>query len=485
MTLNDFSGRESSWWGRRGGGREVLRVAMPLVVSSLSWTVMTFCDRMMIAWQSPTAMAAAFAASAPWFAMLCLPLGICSYANTFVAQYDGARQQERIGPVVWQAVWIAIGFIPFVLVAVPLSPHFFALAGHEVKFYTFEVQYFQILCAGAPAMLIAQSSAAFYSGRGQTWVVMIVDAAFAALNLALDYCWIFGYCGFPEWGLAGAAWATVVSLWIKSAIYVVLPLQRCHREQFGTLRGMRIDWELIRRVLHYGGPSGLQMLLDVTGFTVFILLVARLGEVEAEATSMAFSVSTLAFMPIYGLHIAVSVLVGERLGENRDDLAARATFTTLQISWLYMIAISAAYALLPGLFLTGFFPRGAMTVDGAATYGMAVMLLRFVAAYNVLDATQMVFVGAIKGAGDTGFVFRVSLLLASILAGGSYLAVEIVRLDVYGCWMLITLWVWIAAAIYAARFRQGHWRRMRVIEQDAIATQSAVTLPEALGVGGE
>ncbi|MEX0642680.1 MAG: MATE family efflux transporter [Pirellulales bacterium] len=474
MTLDESTTFDDTWWGRRGGGREVLRVAMPLVVSSLSWTVMTFCDRMMIAWQSPTAMAAAFAASAPWFALICLPLGICSYANTFVAQYDGARQQERIGLVVWQAVWIALGFTPLVLAAIPLAPRFFALAGHEPDFYAYEVQYFQILCAGAPAMLIAQAGAAFYSGRGQTWVVMIVDAAAAVLNLALDYCWIFGYYGFPEWGLAGAAWATVLSVWIKAAVYIVLPLQRRHRAEFGTLSGMRFDWEMVRRVLHFGGPSGLQMLLDVTGFTVFVLLVARLGDVEAEATSMAFSISTLAFMPIYGLHIAVSVLVGERLGDNRDDLAARATYTTLQFSWLYMLVISLLYVLVPGVFLVGFYPGGAIAAQQSAAYGMAVLLLRFVAAYNLLDATQMVFVGAIKGAGDTAFVLRVSLVLAAMLAGFSYLAVEVWRLDVYGCWILITLWMWIGAATYALRFWQGKWRAMRVIEPDAAGSAEAL-----------
>jgi MATE family multidrug resistance protein len=476
MTLSDSSAIDPSWWGRPGGGREVLRIALPLVVSSLSWTVMTFCDRMMVAWQSPTAMAAAFAASAPWFALLCLPLGICSYANTFVAQYDGARQQPRIGLVVWQAVWIALSFTPLMLAAVPLAPRFFALAGHEPDFYAYEVQYFQILCAGAPAMLIAQAGAAFYSGRGQTWVVMIVDAGAAALNLVLDYCWIFGYYGFPEWGLAGAAWATVLSLWIKAAAYVALPLQRRHREEFGTLSGMRFDWDTVRRVLYFGGPSGLQMLLDVTGFTVFILLIARLGDVEAEATSMAFSISTLAFMPIYGLHIAVSVLVGERLGADRDDLAARATYTTLQISWLYMLAISLLYALAPGLFLWGFFPMGATTAQQSAAYGMAVLLLRFVAAYNLLDATQMVFVGAIKGAGDTAFVLRVSLVLAAMLAGGSYLAVEVWRLDIYGCWVLITLWIWIAAATYAVRFWHGKWRAMRVIEPESVGASKALSV---------
>jgi len=306
--------------------------------------------------------------------------------------------------------------------------------------------------------------------------VMLVDAGGAILNLVLDYLWIFGYAGFPEWGLAGAAWATVLATWIKALVYVLLPLQRRHREKFGTLSGLRFDLPLLRRILYYGGPSGLQMLLDVAGFTVFILLVGRIGVVQTEATSMVFSISSLAFMPIYGLHLAVSVLVGERLGENRDDLAARATYTTLQVAWLYMLVISLLYVLTPGLFLHGFFLKGAESAsDASAVYALSVVLLQFVAAYNLLDATQMVFVGAIKGAGDTQFVLRVSLVLAAMLAALSWLGIEVWQFNVFGCWVLITLWVWIAAAIYAVRFWQGKWRRMRVIERSIADGASPVS----------
>jgi MATE family multidrug resistance protein len=459
------SNSNDNWWSRPAGGREVLRVSAPLVVSSFSWTIMTFIDRVMLNWVSGTAMAAAFTASAAWFALLSLPLGVCSYANTFVAQYDGAGEPRRIGCVFWQAVWVALGFAPLVLVAIPFAPWFFAIGRHSPEVLHLEVQFFQILCLGAPALILAQSGSAFYSGRGQTWVVMLTDAVAALLNLGLDYCWIFGNYGFPEWGVAGAASATAVSLWAKAVVYTLLPLQRVHRERFGMLAGMRFDADLVRRILYFGTPSGLQMLLDVAGFTAFIMFVGRIGEVQAEATSMAFSVSSLAFMPIYGLHLGVSVLVGEHLGENRDDLAARATFTTLQFSLLYMLLISSLYVLTPGLFLHGFFSRSAVgSVRHAEVQDMAAVLLRFVAAYNLLDATQMVFVGTLKGAGDTRFLLWASLLMTSLLAGFSWLSVEVWQFPIYDCWTLIVFWCLLAATLYVARFRRGYWREMRVIE---------------------
>jgi multidrug resistance protein, MATE family len=462
---NPDIGTRATWWSQPGGGREVLRVSAPLVVSSLSWTLMTFMDRMMLNWKSGTAMAAAFSASIAWFALLCFPLGVCAYANTFVAQYDGAHQPRQVGAVIWQAVWIALGFGALVLAAIPFAPTLFAAAGHSLESYRYEVQFFQILCLCGPAMLLAQAGGAFYSGRGQTWVVMIVDSAAALLNLALDYCWIFGHGGFPEWGVAGAACATVVSTWIKAIVYLLLPLQRQYRERYGTLSGMRWDAALLRRILHYGGPSGFQMLLDVVGFTAFILLIDRLGGIEAEATSMTFSISTLAYMPIYGLHLGVSVVVGERLGENRDDLAERATYTALQVAWAYMLTISILYFFAPGVFLGGFFSNKlAHEPEQLAVRQMATLLLQFVSAYNLFDATQMIFVGALKGAGDTRFLFRVSMVLATLLAGFSWLSVQVWKLSVFGCWTLVVCWCLIAAVTYMLRFWQGRWRTMRVIE---------------------
>lgn len=454
----------TSWWGRTAGGREVLRVALPLVVSSLSWTVLTFVDRMFLKWESGTAMAASFSASTLWFAVLCLPLGICMYCATFVAQYFGNNQPERIGPSVWQGVWAAVIFTPLLLLAIPAAPFLFAMANHGPEARQLETIYFQILCCGAPAMLIGQSLSTFYAGRGQTKVVMKVDASIAVVNVVLDYFWIFGVAGFPAMGIAGAGWATVTALWLKAIIYFFLMIRASNRNAFGTWSGRSLDRALLRRLFYFGAPSGIQLVLDVVGFTIFILLVGRLGALETEATTMAFSISTLAFMPIWGFAQATGILVGQRLGENRDDLAARSTWTALWLAMGYMGMISLMYLAIPRLFLIGFFANGVSTDHERAVLGLAVVLLRFVAAYNLLDAMLMIFVSAIKGAGDTQFVLRVSLIMATALAIGSFLGVEVLQIGVYGCWILITLWVWALGLTFMSRFLQGKWKSMRVIE---------------------
>ncbi|TWU22647.1 MATE family efflux transporter [Bythopirellula polymerisocia] len=448
------------WWLRECGGREVLQIALPMVVSTMSWTVMTYVDRAMLAHYSPIAMTAAFSAGVLWFALFCIFLGICSYVCTFVSQYHGDEQPERIGPVVWQGNWLALVSVPLALAAIPLAPWIFSLAKHRPEVTEQEIRYFKILCLGGPGMVLATSFSCFYSGRGMTWVTMVVDLIGTAVNLLLDYFLIFGYAGFPEMGIAGAAWATVVGIWIKPFIFFALMWQQTNRITFHT-DNWRLDLPLLRRLIYYGGPGGMQMLLDITGFTIFIILVGRLGDMPAMASSMAFSINTVSFMPVWGLGMSAGILVGQHLGENRDDLAARATWTTYQIGMAYMALLTVMYVTLPDLFLTSFI-KGTTQPE---LYQMALMLLYFVAAYNAFDTTQIIFVSALKGSGDTRFIMGVSLIMATTLAALTYLAVEVLHLDVYACWVIIVFWLTILAVTYLFRFIGGKWRTMRVIEQ--------------------
>ncbi len=456
-----------TWINGPSGLREVLFVALPLVISSLSWTVMTFVDRMMLRWVSGEAMSAAFQANIVWFTFMSLPLGICAYANTFVSQYFGDGQYRQIGRSVWQAIWFAVACVPVIGSGSVLAPVIFGWSNHGTEIEQLEIEYFQILCWGSGGLLVSQAASAFFSGRSKTRIVMVVDCLFALLNLVLDYVMIFGYLDFPAMGIRGAGYATAIALWLKAITYVGLMLRAKYREEYGT-SSIGIDWLLIRRMVQYGGPSGVQMFLDVAGFSIFCLLLGRLGAIEAEASSMAFSISSFAFMPIFGLSLAASILVGQRLGQNRPELAARATWVTLAVALSYMAVISLFYCVTPEFFLQGFFASvaGAETNDATAqeSHALAVVLLRFVAAYNLFDAMLLIFSHAIKGAGDTWFVMMVSLAMAIVLAASTYLAVEVLGGKVFTCWILITGWVWLLGTIFLLRFIQGRWKSMRVIE---------------------
>ena len=322
------------WWDRPCGGREVLRLAAPLIVSMSSWTVMNFIDRMFLLWYSEESMAAAMPAGMVHFALVCLPLGIASYVNTFVAQYHGAGQPRRIGPAVWQGARIGLICIPLYLTLIPWPRGSFASPGTRrawpARKHCISDVYF-----GFRAEVVAAAFAAFFTGLG---IARGDDRRFdrraveRRARLRLDFR--------PFWAARPRhrrrRLATVTALWFRVVAYAALMMLPHYRRPYCLWSGRRFNWSLMRRLLHYGGPNGLQLLVEIAGFTLFLLLVGNLGENAMAATTLAFNVNTLAFVPMLGLGVALSTMVGQQLGRNRPGLAARATWTSLWMAMVYM-----------------------------------------------------------------------------------------------------------------------------------------------------
>ncbi len=422
---------------------------------------MAFVDRIFLMWWSIESLAAAYPAALIWWTALCLPLGVCGYVLTFAAQYQGSQQPLRVGLCVWQGIWTALIFSPCFWLILPLIDQLLLTVGHSAPVRQLEMTYLTILMWGAPAMLVAAPITGYFSGTRRTAVVMVVDAASTLLNAVLDYLWIFGKGGFAAGGIAGAAWATVAALLVRTAIYLILLLLKREHAQYGT-RQIRADVRLLSRLWYFGVPNGLQLFIEVLAFTAFVLFVGTLGTEPLAATNVALNISSFAFMPVYGIGQAATVLVGQYLGRNRTRYAARSAWSALTLAMLYMIAISALYVLVPDWFLFGYFLQE--VEQSQSLRMMCVLLLRFVAAYNLFDAMNIVFSYAIKGAGDTHFVFAVTSVMAMFLVIVSAWLVYHVEAGIYECWWLLTIWTCLLGLIYAGRFLSGVWTRMRVIE---------------------
>ena len=329
-------GATASAGATRRGKLGASSLALPLIVSQSFMTVQVFVDTILLSWHDQLEMAATLPA-VMWY---WLPFGLlqvtAGYVSTFVAQYTGAGRPERVGPAVWQGIHFAAVAGLLFLVMVPAAPYLIALGGHTQALQRLEVTYLRCLCFAALPMLVMSAVNGFFSGRGQTWTVLGIEAAGTALNVALALVLIFGRAGFPELGIAGAGWATVAGSWTSAAVGLALLFRRKYREEFNTLRGWRPERELFRRLMKYGGPAGAQVFLDVLVFHFFIQLVGRLGEAATAATTLTVRLNMVAFLPMMGLGQAVSILVGQRLGADRADLAERSAYTGLKWVFGYM-----------------------------------------------------------------------------------------------------------------------------------------------------
>ncbi|MGD9136787.1 MAG: MATE family efflux transporter [Desulfobacterales bacterium] len=447
--------------------REVLRVSMPLVISMTTTVVMTFTDRVFLANYSIDAIAAALPAGIISYVFLVFFADTAGYANVIVAQYTGAGTLHRVGNALWQAIYFAlIAWLLMAGLSFAAAP-LFRWVGHSAEVQQLEVIYFRVLCLGSGIHVIGMSFSSFFTGRGVTRPVMIIYIIAMLVNVPLDYALINGIWIFPELGMMGAALATVFS-WASATLMLgVMVFARENDRTFKTRKNYQFDSDLFRRLLRYGVPSSLQFSLDVLAFGFFVLMVGRVGKVELVVTNIAIALDSVSFRPLSGFALGTSTLVGQALGRNRPDEAVDAARATMVIVASYITVFILAYTLIPQPLLEIFRPRDISPEDFTAIKGMGVVVLRFVAAYLLLDGLYMISTAVLKGAGDTRFVmWSMGVLSIFGMMLPVYIGIEYFGRGIYFAWACTVFFLFQLAAVTYWRFYKGKWKTMRVIERN-------------------
>jgi len=456
-----------AFWSGAGGGRSVLLVSYPLILSQMSFTLQTFVDRLFLTWYSPEAVAGAVTGLFATWGIIGLFVGTGEYLTTFVAQYSGAGRPERIGPALWQGIYFSLLAGLCIALLVPLAEPVFRIAGHAPHVRQYEVVSAQIFMLGSFPIVLMATLSTFFAGRGQTSVVLVVNVLSTLVNVVLDYLWIFGHAGFPRWGVAGAAWATIAAQTSGALLYLVLITRARFRHECRTLAGWRFERDLFVRLLRFGLPTGLQYSLEIGAFAIFMMIVGRISTDALAASSISFNLNMLVFMPMWGLGVGVSALVGRYLGAGQPASAERATWSAFWVSLVYMSACGSLYLLAPHALLAPY----AAAADPAtfpAVERVAVVLLRFVAVYSIFDMMNLIFAAGLKGAGDTRYPLAATVVLSwgAMLAPAFVLCVVQGR-GVYVAWGTASAYVVCLGLLMIRRFRQGRWKGLRVIEPDA------------------
>lgn len=455
-------------WRGDAGGREVLALGFPLILSMMSVTMQHFVDRIFLTWWSAEAVAGVTTGGFAIYVLTGLFNGTAEYATPFVSQYVGAKREDRIGAVVYQAAYFAaLAGVCGWLLSWFVTPLFDAV-GHAPSIRVHEIAYARIMLRGTFPVVAMVALSTYFAGRGQTRVVMGVTVAATLLNVGLDWVLIFGRLGAPALGTVGAAYATVASQAAGALLYLALILKAPERMAHGFL-DFRFQPRIFLRLLKLGVPSGLQPSLEILAFTLFMFVIGNIGVAPLAATSIAFNLNTIVFLPAVGLSYGVSTLVARYLGMHRPALADRAIKSGLVLSQVYMIACSAAYVLVPDLLLAPY-AAGADPGSFAEVSRITTVLLRFVAFYSIFDMLNLIHAAGLRGAGDTVYPMLLTFVLAWIVmlvpAGIGCLALGA---GVYFAWSMATLYVFLLGLLMRRRFRAGHWKAMRVIETVPLA----------------
>lgn len=447
---------------------EVFRLALPLMISTGMFSLVLFADRTMLLWyQDGSQMSAAMAAGNLFWTMVCLPTGIASMTGAIVAQMVGSGREQQVGRFLWQSVWFALAASPL-FVAVALSaPWWFRISGQPAELIDAEATYLRILMLGAVGTMLEAGLGGFFNGIQRTRIIMWTSVGSGLVNVLFDLWFIFGGLGLPALGIAGAAWASVIAFWFKVIVYATVILRPAFEARFQIRGGFGWEPKLLGKLLYFGTPAGLQHLIEAGVFTVIVLQIGQHGDLPLRATAMAMNFNMIAFIPLIGVSIATSVLVGHHLTSGGPAAAITAVRSSLAIGLGYSLIWACLYAF-GAEWLLSFYRFGQTEGNLEESIALARGLLMFVAVYVFLDSIQLILAGALRGAGDTWFV-----LVSSLVASGTSLAIGWWGIEpaveawgishLHGWWAVITLWVWLLAVTMFARYRFGPWKSMRMV----------------------
>jgi multidrug resistance protein, MATE family len=381
--------------------RSLLILATPIIIAQLAHTAMGFVDTVMAGQVSPRDLAAVALGNSIWVPVFLLMTGILLATTPKVAQRFGAGEQAAIGPLVRQALWLALAVGGCAAVMLWNAEFILRLMDVEPSLITPSMGYLRAVACGFPAVALYHVLRCYSDGLGHTRPSMVLGLLGLLLNIPANYIFIYGKFGLPAMGGVGCGWATALVMgfmmlgmlwWVKWAPY--------YRPSQLFSRFERPQWPVIKRLLNIGLPMGIAVFAESSIFAVIALLIGGLGATVVAGHQIALNFSSMVFMIPYSLGMAATVRVGQALGRG-DPRGARFAAAVSMATALGYACLSASLILLLREQIAQIYS------PDPAVIAMAASLIVYSALFQLSDAVQVTAAGALRGYQDT----RVTMLL--------------------------------------------------------------------------
>jgi MATE family multidrug resistance protein len=445
--------------------RYMLRLAGPVVVSTLSCTLMQFVDRFMVSRLGTDALAAVLPAGFVSFLPGGFALGVITSLNTFVSQSVGRNARAECSSYSWQMIYLVLAyFLAVITVLWPAAPRIFQWMGQPASVAALEVVYLRLLLLAQAGSLVNWVSNQFFMGIHRPVITMVSALCGQVVNVVASYLLIFGKLGLPALGIAGAGWGTCAGIGVAALINISAFLSRPIQSEFQARDMWRPDLAQMRALLRVGLPAGVGLMVNVAVWGVVLYtLVGRFGKEALAATSAVLSCTHLSTMPIIGVGVALTAAVGKSIGAGNKERAVRQTRTCLHLGMVYMGSVGVCFFLLRGP-LMAFWSTDPRVVE------IGSRILVCAALYQVFYAARIIYDGALRGAGDTIWLALVSSAgaMGVLGLGGALTTWLFPSLGALGPWIIATLSIVTVGLANRRRFLCRRWTAIDLFQRPVL-----------------
>lgn len=445
--------------------RYMLKLATPMIVTTISFTIMQFVDRYMVSRLGKEALAAILPAGFASFLPSGFAIGAMASLNTFVSQSLGRGDRKSCSNYFWQTIYM--GFAYFLLVVSimwPAAPWIFKMMGQPPAVAEMEVIYFRIILYAHILAVINWSGNQFFMGIHRPTITMCASLCGQIINIAANYVLIFGKLGLPAMGIAGAGWGTFIGIAVAAVINMAVFLSSEMNTAFATRRTLRLDFGKMYDLLKVGLPAGFGLMVNVAFWGMILFaLVGRFGTEALAATSAVLSYTSLSVMPVVGIGTALAAAVGKTIGAGRKELATRQTRVCLKVALVYMGLVGICFFIFRHALMT-FWSSDEVVIKIGSD------ILICAAIYQVFHAARTIYGGSLRGAGDTLWLAIVSALGAVVILwlGGLVVVTLFGRLGALGPWIVATISIIAVGLANYWRFKSNRWMKIDLFKRRAV-----------------
>ncbi|HDV7296663.1 TPA: MdtK family multidrug efflux MATE transporter [Enterobacter hormaechei] len=433
--------------------RQLLALAIPVIVAQVAQTAMGFVDTVMAGGYSATDMAAVAIGTSIWLPAILFGHGLLLALTPVIAQLNGSGRRDRVAHQVRQGFWLA-GFVSVLIMIVLWNAGYIIRAMHNIDpaLANKAVGYLRALLWGAPGYLFFQVARNQCEGLAKTKPGMVMGFIGLLVNIPVNYIFIYGHFGMPELGGVGCGVATAAVYWVMfGSMLTYIKHARSMRDIRNDTAFSTPDWSMLTRLTQLGLPIALALFFEVTLFAVVALLVSPLGIIDVAGHQIALNFSSLMFVLPMSLAAAVTIRVGFRLGQGSTLDAQTAARTGL--------GVGVCMAVCTALFTVLLREQIALLYnDNPEVVTLASHLMLLAAIYQISDSIQVIGSGVLRGYKDTRSIFFITFIAYWVLGlpCGYILALTdlvVDRMGPAGFWMGFIIGLTSAAIMMMLRMR--------------------------------
>ncbi len=388
-------------------------LGLPLIGSHIAQMLTHTTDVVMMGWYSVEGLAAVVLAAQVYFVVFIVGSGFAFAVMPMAAAALGADDHAQVRRSVRMGAWLVLGYGLVMLVPLwYLKPILLAL-GQEPHLTEIAQDYMRIAVWGIFPALLIMVLKSYLGALERAQVVLVATLVAAAANVFFNYAFIFGHFGFPEMGAKGAAIASVLTITLDTVFLVLYAAYKPALKQYQLfVKPLKPDWPALREVTRLGAPIGMTMLAEVGMFSAATLMVGWAGTLQLAAHGIVLQIASLSFMIPLGIANVATIRAGRALGRQDQTGLWRASvvvvLSALAIAALAMVVMLSVPQTLISLFLKPSEPNYLLILE------MGGALLLVAAAFQVVDAMQVVGLGLLRGIKDTGAPMVGGVAVASI-----------------------------------------------------------------------